>query len=206
MQVAPCKPCCPSESSTALVATSRCRIGASSRNSLLVHSSWPAEVPPALVGRSRFAVGRFLGCTVFLRRAALMTLSLQCTLSASFAFLQSFQHGLVRRPQPVDTSLGLSFPSAHAGSEVHKSRALPGPATLRLQGLATLLAPYSLRAPAGFVSHRRRSWDSPFGASSSRKVAGAFPHRSHPHTVCPVGDPGPTSRAGPAQRAAVSGL
>jgi hypothetical protein len=33
----------------------------------------------------------------------------------------------------------------------------------------------SLRARAGFVSHRRRSWDSPFGAFPSRKVFRAFP-------------------------------
>jgi hypothetical protein len=53
-------------------------------------------------------------------------------------------------------------------------RARP-PATFRLQGLATLLAAYSLRSPAGFVSHRQRSWDSPFGAYPSRKVSGALP-------------------------------
>jgi len=68
-------------------------------------------------------------------------------------------------------------------------QALPRPATLRLQGLATLLTPYSLRARAGFVSHRRRSWDSPFGASSSRKVAIAFPRWSDPRAVSPVGYP-----------------
>jgi hypothetical protein len=44
-------------------------------------------------------------------------------------------------------------------------RGLYLPATFRLQGLATLLTACSLRARAGFVSHRRRSWDSPFGAS-----------------------------------------
>jgi hypothetical protein len=38
------------------------------------------------------------------------------------------------------------------------------PATFRLQGFATLLTVYSLRALAGSVSHRQRSWDSPFGA------------------------------------------
>jgi len=37
--------------------------------------------------------------------------------------------------------------------------------------LVTLLAVSSLRSLAGFVSHRQRSWDSPFGASSSRKVS-----------------------------------
>jgi hypothetical protein len=48
------------------------------------------------------------------------------------------------------------------------------PATFRLQGLATLLAAYSLRSRAGFVSHRPRSWDLPFGAFSSWKVTGRF--------------------------------
>jgi hypothetical protein len=53
-------------------------------------------------------------------------------------------------------------------------------ATFRLQGLVTLLTVYALRALAGFVSHRRRSWDSPFGAFSSRKVSAAFPRgRTH---------------------------
>jgi hypothetical protein len=36
------------------------------------------------------------------------------------------------------------------------------------------LTAYSLRSRAGFVSHRRRSWDSPFGAFSSRKVSMRF--------------------------------
>jgi hypothetical protein len=94
--------------------------GASSRNWLLVQSLEPAEVPRLLVLRSHFAVGHFLGCVVFLRRAALNTLSGQCVLSSSFTFLQSVaQRNLVRRPQPADTSLGLLFPSALAGSEVH---------------------------------------------------------------------------------------
>jgi len=47
-------------------------------------------------------------------------------------------------------------------------------ATFRLQGLITLLAVYSLRSRAGFVSHRPRSWDLPFGAFSSWKVTGRF--------------------------------
>jgi len=70
----------------------------------------------------------------------------------------------------------------------------------RLQGLATLLAAYAFRAPAGFVSHRRRSWDSPFGASSSRKVSGAFPPgRTHIPFLLPL-IPLPRQRAGPAGR------
>jgi len=45
----------------------------------------------------------------------------------------------------------------------------------RLQGLVTLLTVSSLRARAGFISRRQRSWDSPFGAFSSGKVSGPFP-------------------------------
>jgi hypothetical protein len=48
------------------------------------------------------------------------------------------------------------------------------PATFRLQGLATLLAAYSLESRAGFVSHRRRSWDSPFGGFPSRRISQSF--------------------------------
>jgi len=87
----------------------------------------------------------------------------------------------------MNNSRGLLFPTAHQGSDVHLLRVLPRLATLRLQGLATLLTLYSVRTRAGFVSHRQRSWDSPFGAFSSRKVAAAFPRRSRPHAVFPVG-------------------
>jgi hypothetical protein len=68
----------------------RCRRTASSRNSLLVQSSEPCEVSALLVLRSHFAVGHFLGCVVFPRKAVLGTFSDQYTLSSSFAFLQSF--------------------------------------------------------------------------------------------------------------------
>jgi len=56
------------------------------------------------------------------------------------------------------------------------------PATFRLQGLGTLLTACSLESRAGFVSHRRRSWDSPFGGFLSRR------------------DPRPFSREKPAYR------
>jgi hypothetical protein len=165
----------------------RARIAASSRNWLLVQSFGPAEVPQALVPRSHFAVGHFLGCVVFLRRTTPATLSGQCVLSASFAFLQSFaQYNLARQPQPVGTSHGLLVPTALEGSEIHFPRALPPPATVRLQGLVTLWAVYALRARAGFVSHRRRSWDSPFGALSSREGVHALSNRTGPPTVLPV--------------------
>ena len=48
---------------------------------------------------------------------------------------------------------------------------------------------YASRSRAGFVSHRRRSWDSPFGAFSSRKESQPFPDEKDPPTVPPVGIP-----------------
>jgi hypothetical protein len=159
-----------------LLAARRCRLTASSRNSLLVQSPEPSEVLRLLVLQSHYAIGRFLGCVVFPRRAALEAFSNQCTLSSSFAFLQSLtQRTLARQPQPASTSHGLSLPTALEGPEVHLPRALPTPATFRLQGLLTLLAAFSFRARASFISHRRRSWDLPFGAFASRKVSAAFP-------------------------------
>jgi hypothetical protein len=57
------------------------------------------------------------------------------------------------------------------------------PATFRLQGLVTLLTVSSLESRAGFVSHRQRSWDSPFGGFPFRKVSAAFQPWKNPHTV-----------------------
>jgi hypothetical protein len=74
------------------------------------------------------------------------------------------------------------------------------PATFRLQGLATLLTAYSLRSRAGFVSHRQRSWDSPFGAFSSRKVSGALPPGRTHLPFLPSVLPPPKRWAGPTGR------
>jgi hypothetical protein len=85
-------------------------------------------------------------------------------------------------------------------------RRLYGPATFRPQGLVTLSAAYSLRALAGFFSRRRRSWDSPFGAFSARKVSAAFPRRNTHLPFLPPVFPSRTSRVRPAQWAAASGV
>jgi len=61
------------------------------------------------------------------------------------------------------------------------------PATFRPQGLVTLATVFSLRIPAGFVSRRRRSWDSPFGAFASRKVSRVYSTRMDPPTLQPQG-------------------
>jgi hypothetical protein len=62
-------------------------------------------------------------------------------------------------------------------------RGLCLPATFRLQGLVTLVTVSSRERRAGFVSRRQRSWDSAFGAFSSRQVSHAFPRGMDPHTV-----------------------
>ena len=91
-------------------------------------------------------------------------------------------------PQPASSSRGLLLPTAHEGSKVHFSQARP-PATFRLQGLVTLLTAYALRSRAGFLSHRQRSWDLPFGAFSSQKVPGGIANRIDPPTVSPTSAP-----------------
>jgi hypothetical protein len=96
----------------------------------------------------------------------------------------------------AESSHGLSLPSALEESEVHSPRA-SRPATFRLQGLATLMTACSLGSRAGFVSHRRRSWDSPFGGFLSRKVSSAFRPGKNPHTVGPAVFPPPKRQTGP---------
>jgi hypothetical protein len=120
-------------------------------------------------------------------------------LSANSAFLQSFTHlTLAGQPQSAGSSPGLLLPSAQIGIEGPPFRGFCLPATFRLQGLATLVAACSLRSPAGFVSHRQRSWDSPFGASPPDRYP-AVSDRKYPPTVSLPLFPSPTSRgqAGP---------
>jgi hypothetical protein len=110
---------------------------------------------------------------------------------------------LVSRPQSADSSHELLVPTAHQGSKVHLTRAQP-PATFRLQGLVTLLTAYSLRTRAGFLSHRQRSWDSPFGAFSSQQAPGLLPPADPTYrSACRYSR---RRSEGPAQQASVSGI
>jgi len=100
----------------------------------------------------------------------------------------------------ASTSQGLSVPSALEGTEVHLPRDLPHPATFRPQGLVTLSAVYALRARAGLVSYRRRSWDFALRSfllpeGTDRVSAGV-----NPPTVSPVGAPALLRWAGPTGR------
>jgi hypothetical protein len=177
---------------------------ASSRNSRLVQSVEPGDVPQVLgsaIPLCRWPFPRL--CGIPFARPRRSPLSDQCTLSSSYAFLQSIlQPDLAGWPQPASSSRGLSVPSALQGSEVHWPRRHPAAATFRPQGLVTLSAAYSLRARAGHFSYRRRSWD--FTLRSFLLPAGIH-HVSvgmNPRAVYSVGNPvrceaewaGPTDR------------
>jgi hypothetical protein len=74
----------------------------------------------------------------------------------------------------IRSSHGLWLPTAHTGDSRSACREFSQLATFRLQGLVTLLTVYSLESRAGSVSHRRRSWDSPFGGFTSRERSQPF--------------------------------
>jgi hypothetical protein len=129
-------------------------------NWLLVQSSALVEVSHLLVLRSRFAVGHSLGCAVFHSTGRAEDVKSSVHPFCEFRLpSESSNTFLVRQPQPANTSLGLSFPAALEASDVHRLQTLPRSASLRLQGLVTLLTLYSVRNRAGSISHRRRSWD-----------------------------------------------
>jgi hypothetical protein len=136
-----------------------------------------------------FFPDRFLGYPVFPQRVAPTTLSSQCILSSSSAFLQSLaQRHLASQPQPTGSSLGLSFPSAHEGSEVHSPRALPAryvpPAGFGYP-LGGLRPPSPCRfcfTPAALLGFALRSF---LLSQGTRRVSAGV----DPHAVSPVGFP-----------------
>jgi hypothetical protein len=119
--------------------------------------------------------------------------------SPLFEFRSPLESTLANPSRPAAARQLLSWapvPFSTRGLGDPLAAGFPGPATFRLQGLATLLTAYSLRAPAGFVSHRQRSWDSPFGAFPSRKVSGALPPGST-HIPFPLSAHPPPGRPTP---------
>jgi len=166
----------------------RFRRTASSRNQLSVQSSWSVEVSRSFFPRSHSAVGRFLGCVVFLRRIAPGTVKQPGRTLFGFHLPSEF---CLTQPSPRAAAGELLswalFPFSTRRARRSTCYGLFGPATFRPQGLVTLTAAFSRRALAGFLSRRRRSWDSPFGAFSFRKVSAAFPRRrTHMPFVPPV--------------------
>jgi len=141
----------------------------------LVQSMTPAEVSPLLVLRSRFAVStspRLCGFPSSGCRRRLFGLSAASSRRASPSS-RVLPSNTYPAAATAKSSHGLLLPSALEEFEVHCSRASQ-PASFRLQGLATLLTAYSLESRAGFVSHRQRSWDSPFGGFLAREVSRPF--------------------------------
>jgi hypothetical protein len=135
----------------------------------------PAEVPPTLVGRSRYAVGRFLDFAVFLAAGPWDTVKRPHKPLFEFRSPPEYYPAVPSRSAGADRLLSwASVPFSTRGFGGLLTAGFPGPATFRPQGLTTLSTAYSLRAPAGFVSHQRRSWDLPFGAFPSHKVSERF--------------------------------
>jgi len=127
------------------------------------------------VQRSRFAVGRSLGCAVFPERTLPETFN---DSGASSLRASPPPRAWPEKPsRPAAARRPLSWallPHSTLGIEGPPCHGLCLPATFRPQGLATLSTTFSLRTPAGLVSPRRRSWDSPFGAFPSQKDSRRF--------------------------------
>jgi hypothetical protein len=85
----------------------RFRRAASSRSWLLVQSSSPVAVSQALFPRSHFAVGRFLGYVVFLRRVAPVTVKQQAR--SLFEFHLPSEFCLTQPSRPTAVSRLLSW-------------------------------------------------------------------------------------------------
>jgi hypothetical protein len=96
-------------------------------------------------------------------------------LSSSFTFPLEFYPAIPTRSLPCRHLHGHHFhdrvlswallPFSTSGNSRSTLREPAQPATVRLQGLITLLTAYALEIRASFISHRQRSWDSPFGGT-----------------------------------------
>jgi hypothetical protein len=106
--------------------------------------------------------------------------------------------------EPISTSHGLSFPTAHEGPEVHASRAMPD----SLRSAHRVWLPSRRLTPSEPVPALFRAGGAlgifPFGASSTRKVSGTLPSgRTHVPFRQPLF---PLASNGPDRLAAASGL
>jgi len=140
----------------------------------------------------------YLGCAVFLLRAA----AGDCLgyrprplveLHLPLEFYPATPTRPPRRPSPLMGFCSLQH-LRHPRSTCHEPSQ---PATFRLQGLVTLLTAFSLESRAGFVSHRQRSWDSPFGGFLSREVSAAFRLERTHLPFSPAVFPPPKRQTGP---------
>jgi hypothetical protein len=145
----------------------RTLIGLASRSEITTD-----EVTPVSVRRSRLAVGHSLGFAVFLRRPPSEAFNTKLTVPL-FEFSLRLELYPTEPSHPAAAGRLLSwafapFSTYRIRRSTYRRRSVP--ASFRPQGLNTLSTAYSLRIPAGPVSCRQRSWDSPFGAFPPWKV------------------------------------
>ncbi len=134
-----------------------------------------------MVRRRHYAVDRFLDCVDFPESPPPVTVKRPTDPLFEFHLPLESYSTKPSRPTAVSQLLSWTFvPYSTCKNQRSTWYGLCLPAWLRLQGLATLLTPYSLWLRAGFISHRRRSWDSPFGAFPSRKGTQAVSDPSQP--------------------------
>jgi hypothetical protein len=155
-------------------------------------------------GRSHFAVGHSLGCVVFLQTARLATFKSPVKPSLEFRLrLESHEADLAGRPQPADSSPGLSLPTAHARPEDPLHAGTParfGPPSgfgYPLDGLHPSDPGRFCFAPAALLGFALRSF------LLSRGDRG-ITTRTNPLAVSPAGFPIARGNE-PAQQAATSG-
>jgi len=151
-------------------------------------------------------LARCTGCAGFLRLTDWATVKPPSESSSSLPFLQSVAQLDLRPPAAAGGHLSwtfVPFSTCRIRRSTHHGRSKP--ATVRVQGLTTLVAAFARRIRAGFVSRRQRSWDSPFGAFSCDAVIGAFPPDCAHMPFRYVGKR-PARSGGPARRAAASGV
>jgi hypothetical protein len=121
-------------------------------------------------------LARCTGCAGFLRLTDWAAVKPPSESSSSSPFLQSVAQLDLRPPAAAGRHLSWTFvPFSTCRIRRSTDRRHSKPATVRVQGLATLVAAFARQIRAGFVSRRQRSWDSPFGAFSFDAVIGAFP-------------------------------
>jgi hypothetical protein len=143
-----------------------------------------------LLRPSHFAVDLFLGCVVFRQwgSAGYCSASSRILSSGFASHLSITQPDLANQPQPVDSSLGLLFPTAHEESKVHLPRVLltryvpPSGFGYPLGGLLPSIPCRSCFVPAALVGFTLRSF---LLAEGIRSVT----TRTSPHAVSPVGAP-----------------
>jgi hypothetical protein len=178
--------------------------GLYSSDRLLAQSHWLLTVSSVLVGRSHFAVGRFLGCVVFPQEARPATFKSPVKYSLEFRLrLESPEPNLAGWPQPADSSLGLPLPTAHTRPEDPLLAGTParfGPPSGfgdPLDGFRPSDPRRFCFAPAALLGFALRSFLLPNGIRG-------ITTRIDPLAVSPAGFPIARGN-GPAQQAAASG-